>query len=71
VQLDEIPPFGWSKESVDFVNRLIQRKPENRLGSNGIEEVKYHPFFAKIDWELLEQRRLKSPFFPDVPLSFT
>lgn len=27
VQLDEIPPYGWSKESVDFINRLILRKP--------------------------------------------
>ena len=36
VQLDQIPPYGWSGESVDFVNRLIQRKPENRLGFNGI-----------------------------------
>ena len=26
---------NWSIESVDFINRLIQRKPVNRLGSNG------------------------------------
>lgn len=52
-QLDEIPPYGWSRESVDFVNRLIQRKPENRLGFAGIEEVKHHPFFKKMDWEKL------------------
>jgi serum/glucocorticoid-regulated kinase 2 len=50
VQLDEIPPYGWSKESVDFINRLIQRKPEARLGTSGIEEVKRHPFFKKMDW---------------------
>ena len=49
-QLDEIPPFGWSKESVDFVNRLIQRKPEARLGSGGIQEVKSHSWFKKMDW---------------------
>lgn len=36
VQLDEIPPFGWSRESIDLINRLIQRKPDNRLGTNGI-----------------------------------
>lgn len=50
VQLDEIPPYGWSRESVDFINRLIQRRPEDRLGFKGIEEVKYHPFFKKMDW---------------------
>lgn len=69
VQLDEIPPYGWSKESVNFINRLIQRKPENRLGFNGIEEIKYHPFLSKIDWNLLEQRKLVSPFLPDVPIA--
>jgi hypothetical protein len=53
VQLDEIPPYGWSREAVDLINKLIQRKPESRLGYNGIEEVKYHPFFKKIDWEKL------------------
>lgn len=37
IQLDEIPPYGWSRESIDLVNRLIQRKPDSRLGFNGIE----------------------------------
>jgi serum/glucocorticoid-regulated kinase 2 len=50
VQLDEIPPYGWSRESVEFINKLIQRRPEERLGYKGIEEVKYHPFFKKMDW---------------------
>ena len=34
IKKNEIP-FGWSHEAVDFVNSLIQRKPQNRLGSNG------------------------------------
>ena len=29
-------PDDWSYESADFINRLIQRKPENRLGYSGI-----------------------------------
>jgi hypothetical protein len=66
VQLDQIPPYGWSRESVDFVNKLIQRKPENRLGSKGIEEVKYHPFFKKMDWEKLSQGKITPPFLPEV-----
>jgi len=27
-------PEEWSYEAADFVNKLIQRKPENRLGAN-------------------------------------
>lgn len=69
VQLDEIPPYGWSRESVDLINRLIQRRPEARLGTNGIEEVKQHPFFKKMDWEKLEQRKILAPFLPQVQRS--
>ena len=36
-------PDGWSAEAADFVNRLLQRKPINRLGFNGPEELKTHP----------------------------
>jgi hypothetical protein len=25
-------PQGWSIESADFINKMILRKPENRLG---------------------------------------
>lgn len=42
-------PEGWSLEAADFVNRLIQRKPHNRLGSNGIEEIKTHVWLRDIE----------------------
>lgn len=35
-------PLGWSLEAADFVNKLLQRKPENRLGFNGPHDVKNH-----------------------------
>ena len=28
-------PAKWSDDSIDFVNQLIQRKPQNRLGNGG------------------------------------
>ena len=28
-------PFGWSEDAVDFINSMIERKPQNRLGLNG------------------------------------
>jgi serine/threonine protein kinase len=52
----------WSLEIVDFVNRLIQRKPENRLGFHGPEELKRHKFFKDFNWELLYSKEIKSPF---------
>jgi hypothetical protein len=31
----ELPP-GWSVSALDFVNRLLKRNKENRLGYRGI-----------------------------------
>ncbi len=33
-------PENWSYEAADFINKLLQRKPANRLGLNGPNEVK-------------------------------
>ena len=39
-------PQGWSIESADFINRLLQRKPVNRLGLRGPTEVKEENFIG-------------------------
>lgn len=38
-----------SPVAVDFLKRIVTDS-ENRLGRNGPDEIKKHPFFAKIDW---------------------
>jgi hypothetical protein len=43
-------PEGWSMEAADFINKLIQRKPANRLGLNGPNEVKQHIWLKDVDW---------------------
>ena len=63
VKKDQIPN-GWSTESADFINRLIQRKPINRLGLRGSIEVKEHLWFKDFDWKGLYLYRLKAPFVP-------
>jgi hypothetical protein len=35
---------------------------DHRLGSNGVEEIKNHPFFEAMDWNTL--RKAKSPYCP-------
>jgi|LauGreDrversion4_2_1035121.scaffolds.fasta_scaffold595450_1 serine/threonine kinase 38 len=37
---------------------------EHRLGLNGVEEIKAHPFFEGIDWK--NMRNMKSAFIPDL-----
>ena len=57
-------PQGWSVESADFINRLLQRKPANRLGLRGPTEVKEHLWFKGYDWKNLYLNKLKAPFVP-------
>ena len=63
IQPHEVP-LGWSEEAVDFINKTIQRKPMNRLGVNGPEEVKLHPWLASYDWERLGEMEISPPFVP-------
>lgn len=42
-----------SPDARDFIERLLCMDPESRLGANGAEEVKAHPFLNGIDWDNL------------------
>ena len=59
----EMLPRKWKDEKViEFVNGLLKRKQNERLGCNGIEEVMSHEWFDDVDWEEVEAMRAKSPF---------
>jgi hypothetical protein len=57
-------PEGWSDESRNVVNSLLQRKEENRLGNKGAESVKSHPWFKDVDWEGILKQTVVPPFVP-------
>jgi len=48
------------------VVQLIQRKPMNRLGLNGPEEVKNHPWFRGFPWNKVLNKQFDPPFIPSV-----
>ena len=37
----------------DIIRKLTEKDPLKRLGVNGFEEIRDHPFFKDIDWEKL------------------
>ena len=53
-----------SKEAVDILKKLIN-DPEKRLGRNGAEEVKQHPFFKNVDWKHVKETMIP-PFIPEL-----
>ncbi|KAL2061535.1 hypothetical protein VTL71DRAFT_6912 [Oculimacula yallundae] len=50
----------------DLLTKLLNRKPDLRLGANGASEIKAHPFFHSIDWRKLLQRKYEPTFKPNV-----
>ncbi|KAJ3780632.1 kinase-like domain-containing protein [Lentinula aff. detonsa] len=60
-------PPDIPSEARSVMTCLLQRDPAKRLGANGGEEIKRHPFFAKyIDWERLIKKGYPPPFKPSV-----
>ena len=59
-------PEGWSESAADFINKLIQRKQFKRLGYNGIEEIKSHPWIKDTNWKEIYLHNMKSPFIPEL-----
>ncbi|KAG8916923.1 AGC protein kinase Gad8, partial [Tulasnella sp. 408] len=50
-----------------LLTALLTRDPSQRLGVNGAEEIKRHPFFSKyIDFDRLLAKKIQPPFKPSV-----
>jgi hypothetical protein len=63
IKKSEIPE-NWSMNSADFINKLLIRKGDLRLGHGGISELKEHPWMKNIDWKLLAEKKVQPPFVP-------
>lgn len=64
-----IPPeANLSPAATDILKRMIT-DADNRLGRNGAEEIKSHPFFDGVDWNTL--RNLTAPYQPNVSSEYS
>ena len=52
-----------SEEAKDLIFKMIKNS-DDRLGKNGAEEIKKHPFFKDVDWDNI--RNSKAPFIPEL-----
>ena len=72
ILFQQIPfPRAMSDNAVDIISRLLDVNEKTRLGSGprGVAEIKEHPFFDNINWELLEQKHVEPPYKPTVKSS--
>ena len=44
----------------------FQVNPDRRLGSNGAREIRHHPWFERMDWQMLAAKKLKAPIVPEL-----
>jgi hypothetical protein len=54
-----------SEEAKDLIKKLLVKKQDLRLGSEGgFQTIKNHPFFKGFDFKALEEKKMKAPFIP-------
>ncbi|OCT79767.1 hypothetical protein XELAEV_18026577mg [Xenopus laevis] len=58
-------PCYMSEEMLDLLPKLLEIDNTKRIGQNG--NIREHPFYSTINWDDLENRRLKTPFQPGLP----
>ncbi|KAI1760493.1 kinase-like domain-containing protein [Hypoxylon sp. FL1150] len=59
------PRDTLSQEGRNFVKGLLNRNPKHRLGAiDDAEELKRHPFFGDVDWDILAKKLITPPFKP-------
>ena len=51
-------------DCANFINELLERKKEKRLGYNGFDEIKNHPWLIDFNWEDLKNKRMQPFFIP-------
>ena len=59
-------PRGLRPTLKFFLSSLLRKDPEKRIGQEGMEEIKSHPWCKDIDWSAVKGRRKKPPFSPNL-----
>lgn len=54
----------FSPKLQDLFKKLLHKDFKKRLGHNGADEIKKHPWFDRINWQALKSKKVKAPFIP-------
>jgi ribosomal protein S6 kinase alpha-5 len=59
-------PKNMDSQAKSFIAGLLEKDASIRLGAKGVNEIKDHPFFQGINWEMVEQRKMPPAIKPVV-----
>ena len=60
----------FSRDFRDLVTRLLHKLASQRLGNyKGAADIKQHPCFKTVQWDLVEAKKMKPPIVPDSKLA--
>ena len=59
-------PQDMPHDAMTLITGLLQRDPTKRLGANGAEEIKRHPFFKDVNFADVLNKRIPPPYFPTI-----
>ena len=58
--------YRVSDEAKDLILKLLEKEPGDRIGKKGLNDIKSHPFFANMNFDNLKNKKLQSPYKPNV-----
>ena len=68
IQIGEVTKtLKVSDEAKSIISKLLVKNPGSRLGRTGLNEIKSHPFFGNLNFDMVTNKKLKSPYKPTVP----
>ena len=60
-------PSNLSPVAVDLISSLLKKDFQKRLGfKSGAAEVKAHPWFSPLNWDMLISKKYDAPFIPKI-----
>lgn len=65
----KLPNFNnkhFNSVSEDFISKLLAFNPQERLGFNGVDEIKSHEFFQGMSWSDIEAKKVIPLYIPNL-----
>lgn len=55
-------PLNLTNDCKLIISQLLHKDPAKRLGTNGADEIKSHPWFNGVNWAYVAEKRYEPPF---------